>query len=213
MLPSDLLKSVLPVLCWVTRSTTLGGKNPLVLAREVISNGVDMVQVRDKNVSRKCLKKFVLDIKSIANDRIILTVNGNIQIAQETDIDGVHFPEIEYSHNQDDLKGIIIGQSAHSIDSAIKSESMGCDYIIAGTIYPSKTHPDGEVSGLKLIEQIKKHLSIPVIAIGGINESNIVDVMNSGADGIAVIGAISESVNPSKITRDLKTLINKNYRK
>ena len=107
---------------------------------------------------------------------------------------------------------LIVGQSVHSIESARIAYSNNVDYIVAGTIFKSKSHPGGPISGTKLIAQIKNELDVPVIGIGGINQLNVKDVMNAGADGIAVIGSVLEAQDPVNATKRLKTIMNENFR-
>ena len=107
---------------------------------------------------------------------------------------------------------LIVGQSVHSIESARIAYSNNVDYIVAGTIFESKSHPGGPISGTKLIAQIKNELDVPVIGIGGINQFNVKDVMSAGADGIAVIGSVLEAQDPVNATKRLKTIMNENFR-
>ena len=200
-----------PILCLVTNQIRSKIDDTLETIESVTSCGVNMIQVREKSMPVVDLLDYVKKIHVIKNDSLLI-VNSNIQVNQFVEIDGIHLPEStekldDFIHTQ-----LIVGQSVHSIEAARIAYSNNVDYLIAGTIFPSKSHPDGVLSGTKLIEQIKNELDIPVIGIGGINHMNVKDVMNAGANGIAVIGSILEDRNPVNATRRLKSIMDENFR-
>jgi thiamine monophosphate synthase len=87
--------------------------------------------------------------------------------------------------------GFALGISVHSLEQARTAIEQGADFLIAGTIFASRSHPDRPAAGTELLRQIKQHVpSLPVLGIGGINAINARQVMEAGADGIAVISAI-----------------------
>ena len=84
----------------------------------------------------------------------------------------------------------IIGISTHSIKQAIEAEQGGASYIGFGPIFHTKTKDAGEPKGIEMLKEVKRHIKIPVIAIGGINAENLESVIDSGADAVAVSSAI-----------------------
>ncbi|GAG38722.1 unnamed protein product, partial [marine sediment metagenome] len=89
------------------------------------------------------------------------------------------------------LKDKIIGVTVHNVEEAIEAEKLKADYIGVSPIFETKTKPDaGPAAGLRLIEEVKKAVKIPFVAIGGINLENINDVVKAGAKSAAVISAI-----------------------
>ena len=86
---------------------------------------------------------------------------------------------------------------------AVEAEASGADFLLAGTIFKSTSHPDSPPAGLQLLEQINRAVAIPCLAIGGITVENVQDVMRAGASGIAVISAIQCAQNPEKVTQEL----------
>jgi|SRR5579884_1345562 len=87
--------------------------------------------------------------------------------------------------------GFALGVSVHSLAQARTAIEQGADFLIAGTIFASRSHPDRPAAGTELLRQIKQHApSLPILGIGGINATNAEQVMEAGADGIAVISAI-----------------------
>ena len=170
--------------------------------------GITAVQLRDKTSSfQECLA-FGHALKTIlASFSIPLIINDNIDLAVALDADGVHLGQtdgcpIEARHRLGSQK--IIGVSIDSMDNLFAANEQPIDYVGIGAIFPTDNKPNVStiwgLEGLSHLSSLSKH---PVIAIGGINESNAEGVMRSGADGIAVIGAIHDSHCPTETVRTL----------
>ncbi|KAA1295866.1 MAG: thiamine phosphate synthase [SAR202 cluster bacterium] len=200
-----------PILCLVTNQLRSDNNRTLETIESVTSCGVNMIQVREKSMPIDSLVAYVKKINFVKNDSLLI-VNSNFQINQFVDIDGIHLSESTEQLDASISSHLIVGQSVHSIESARIAYSNNVDYIVAGTIFKSKSHPGGPISGTKLIAQIKNELDVPVIGIGGINQFNVKDVMSAGADGIAVIGSVLEAQDPVNATKRLKTIMNENFR-
>ena len=200
-----------PILCLVTNQLRSDNNRTLETIESVTSCGVNMIQVREKSMPIDSLVAYVKKINFVKNDSLLI-VNSNFQINQFVDIDGIHLSESTEQLDSSIDSNLIVGQSVHSIESARIAYSNNVDYIVAGTIFESKSHPGGQISGTKLIAQIKNELDVPVIGIGGINQFNVKDVMSAGADGIAVIGSVLEAQDPVNATKRLKTIMNENFR-
>ena len=200
-----------PILCLVTNQLRSDNNRTLETIESVTSCGVNMIQVREKSMPIDSLVAYVKKINFVKNDSLLI-VNSDFQINQFVDIDGIHLSESTEQLDASISSHLIVGQSVHSIESARIAYSNNVDYIVAGTIFKSKSHPGGPISGTKLIAQIKNELDVPVIGIGGINQFNVKDVMSAGADGIAVIGSVLEAQDPVNATKRLKTIMNENFR-
>lgn len=197
------------ILCFVTPSLPIEEKYiPFIeFTKYAIDGGVNMIQIRDKNISINLLEKFSERIYQIAGKEICIMINSEFP-SNATHISGTHFPEkINVSKFLPLPKNKLYGQSVHSINSAINSEKNKLDYIIAGSVYKSQSHPNGISSGTKLIKNISNRTNIPIIAIGGITEQNAEAVIKSGADGIALISEITKNKNPYLITKSLSKII------
>ena len=92
--------------------------------------------------------------------------------------------------------GALVGRSVHSTAAAASAAGQGADYLIAGTVYPSPTHPGGTASGTAIIRSIVGVVDLPVMGIGGIDASNAARVMGAGARGVACISAILAAKDP-----------------
>ena len=194
-----------PILCLVTNRNRTSKRDLGFIVNDAISGGVNMVQFRDREMKGPKKLEMAISLKDLTKDKAMFMVNGDVDLAKEVAADGIHFPEGQNSdaNYQNLKKKFIIGRSVHSFESAVKAASEGMDYLTVGTIFPSNSHPNGETSGTEIIEEISNKLSIPLIGIGGISEGNCLQVMEAGAAGVAVIGAISEAASPQLAAHDI----------
>jgi thiamine-phosphate pyrophosphorylase len=180
-------------LCFITerRASNLPYGDMVLRA---LNAGVRWVQYRDKDSTGREIYEESVRLRSITKDfGAALVVNDHPDIALAAEADGVHL-------GQDDLplrearkilgKDTIIGISTHTIEQAIAAQRGGADYIGFGPIFHTKTKNAGTPKGTVMLREVRKHVSIPVVAIGGINISNIQTVIEAGADAVAVASAI-----------------------
>jgi thiamine-phosphate pyrophosphorylase len=163
-------------------------------AQVALEAGIRLFQYRDKSGNRRaiyetCLRLAVLLKRSNA----LFIVNDHPDIAMAVDADGVHL-------GQEDLPvelarklmggGRIIGVSTHSVEQAGAAQSAGADYVGFGPVFTTGTKDAGPCQGIEGLRQVRKAVTLPVIAIGGINGGNLDEVLRAGVDGVAVISAI-----------------------
>lgn len=167
--------------------------------QQALAAGVKFIQYRSKSGTRKDIYGTSLLLARIArNAQARFIVNDHADIAAAVDADGVHLGQedlpIEFARK---LLGNnkLIGISTHGLEQAVAAESAGADYIGFGPIFPTTTKDAGQLQGIRNISIIKQAVTLPVIAIGGINLSNVQDVIRSGAAGVAVISAILSAGN------------------
>jgi len=161
---------------------------------KVLRAGLKWVQYRDKEKSRREIYEEAIRLRKLTKDfNAVLIVNDYADIALAVDADGVHL-------GQDDLpiretrkimgSNKIIGISTHSLEQAKEAEKDGADYIGFGPVFHTVTKDVGSPKGTDMLQEIKRHVQIPVIAIGGINLENIKLVLDTGVDAVAVASAI-----------------------
>ena len=161
---------------------------------QALAAGVRFFQYRNKHASRKAIYETALLLSRTARRAgALFVVNDHTDIAVAVDADGVHL-------GQDDLlikyarellgKDKCIGISTHNVEQAESAEAAGADYIGFGPLFATATKDAGAVQGIAALSAITKAVSLPVIAIGGINHANIRDVLQAGASGVAVISAL-----------------------
>lgn len=168
-------------------------KSEIEQVTEAIKGGANIVQYRDKKSPKDKIIKTASEIKKICDENgIIFIVNDYADVANIVDADGLHIgqDDIAYERARELLKDKIIGVSVDNTISAIKAEMMGANYLGVGPIFGTTTKKNaGLPIGIEVIAEIKKVVSIPIVAIGGINVSNVDRVIEAGADSVAAISA------------------------
>jgi thiamine-phosphate pyrophosphorylase len=174
--------------------------------QQVIEAGCAIVQYREKE---KETGEIIAEAKQIAalckEKNVLFLINDRIDIALAVEADGVHL-------GQEDMpcaiarkllgKNKILGLTVHSVAEAVQAEKQGVDYVSVSPIFATETKPDaGKPVGIELIKEIKRAVKVPVVAIGGINEQNLRQVLEAGADAVAIISAIVCNENPGKAAK------------
>lgn len=184
----------LPGLYGIIDIEVLDGRNPLEAAAAIIRGGASAIQLRD-NISPKKLKLPVATaLRSLcAEHSILFIINNELDIALACDADGLHI-------GQDDLDATIarqllpvdriLGVSVSTAEEAAAAESAGADYLGVGAIYATGTKSDVNVIGAAGLKDIRWCSGLPLVAIGGIDASNVAEVVAAGAESAAVISAI-----------------------
>jgi thiamine-phosphate pyrophosphorylase len=169
---------------------------------DLIGSGVKWVQLRDKETSRLAIYKAARLLKTLTQaNGITLIINDYADIAAAVDADGVHLGQDDLPlHEARKILGSkkIIGISTHNIEQAIKAQEGGADYIGFGPIYSTATKVAGPPKGSTSLKEIRKHIHIPIVAIGGIQEGHVVELIEAGANAIAVSSAIMDDDDISK---------------
>jgi thiamine-phosphate pyrophosphorylase len=170
---------------------TAGGHDPVALASILIEAGARVLQLRLKDTPSCDFIAAARTIAALCRDRgAILIVNDRADIARLADADGVHV-------GQDDLPlesareivgpGKLVGVSTHTVEQAEVAAAGGADYIGFGAIYSGGLKNVAHAQGLDRLRAVRERVSIPIVAIGGITESTVPDVLGAGADAVAII--------------------------
>ncbi len=183
---------------------------------KVISSGATVIQLREKNLPALSFLKAALRMRKLIRPPILFMVNDRVDIAMASRADGVHLGQQDFpvpSARRVMGEEMIIGVSTHSLEEALRAEREGADYAAVGPLFPTSTKLDSRPPvGTGMIGEIKKELSIPVVAIGGITVENAHEALKMGADGIAVVSAIFGQEDINGATRRLSQEI-RNFRK
>jgi len=161
---------------------------------KALEAGVRFFQYRNKTGTRNTIYQTALSLTSKARDAgALLILNDHADIARATHADGVHLGQDDFPLEQARAMlgtRMLIGVSTHSLEQAKSAQAAGADYIGFGPIFPTSTKDAGKTQGLQALTTLTHSITVPVIAIGGINHANVRDAVRTGADGIAVISAI-----------------------
>ncbi len=177
-----------------------------------VQGGVSVVQLREKNCSTKEFYSKAKLIKKLTDSlNVPLIINDRIDIAIAIDAAGVHIGQNDMPCNiARKILGSnkVIGLSIEKIDQATEANSFDIDYLgISPVFYTSTKNDISKPLGLKGVEAIKKISKFPIVGIGGIKTSNVADVIKAGVNGVAVVTAITESINPLESAREFISII------
>ncbi|MFD3156244.1 thiamine phosphate synthase [Haloimpatiens sp. FM7330] len=188
----------------ITNRKLVKNKNFFSVIEDAVQGGVNVIILREKDLSYEDLMKYALGIKKIIRGtKVSLIINSNLEVAKDVEADGYHIGFQRFI-NEKPSENMLIGVSVHNLEEAILSEKYGASYIIASHIYATDCKKGLKPKGVKFIEDIKEKINIPVIALGGIKPENIKEVLDNGADGAAVMSYIMAADNPYKAAVKLK---------
>lgn len=188
---------------------------PLALGRpvewvveEAVKGGVTMVQLREKDCSSREFYELAVRLKQLLRPyRVPLIINDRLDIALACEAEGLHIgqSDMPYSVARKLLGGDkIIGLSVESLQDALDANQLDVDYIGISPVFGTPTKTDTKtplgIEGVKEIMKVSRH---PSVGIGGLNRTNAVEVMNAGANGIAVVSAIMSAANPRQAATEL----------
>ncbi|MEE9325061.1 MAG: thiamine phosphate synthase [Dehalococcoidia bacterium] len=187
----------------ITDRSLCGDKPLQETVSAAVEGGVDAVHLREKDLATSDLYAMALQLRDTTKGRALLIINDRMDIALAVDADGV-----QLGHDALPLpvarglagEGMLLGRSVHSLEEALEAQRLGSDYLLVGTIYPSRSHPQLKVSGLDLLRRVRTSVDLPIYAIGGINAENAPEAIRAGANGVAVISAILGAADVKEAT-------------
>lgn len=186
------------------RSWLKEGQTLLSVCEDVLQHGATFLQIREKDLDAASFQEEAAQLKQLCSRyKVPYVVNDSVEIAMAIDADGVHV-------GQSDIKGRdirsmigadkILGISAGTVAEAVAAEQAGADYIGVGAVFGTSTKKDARNLTVEKLKEITGAVSIPVVAIGGINSKNLMELAGSGVDGVAVVSAIFAAEDPGQAT-------------
>ena len=180
---------------------------------EAIKSGCRVIQYRSKITDWKARVRQAESLRLLCEQyQVPLIINDNVELCNEVDADGVHLGKQDSSFEQARIQlsaDKIIGITCHdSVVAAVSAEEAGADYVAFGRFFPSETKPNASPAPIELLTEAKKKLSIPIVAIGGINAENGAALIAAGADMLAVINAMFADESVAQRTTELVALFN-----
>src|SRR3989338_7102876 len=177
----------------ITDSFALKGRDLREVVLESLEGGADVIQLRDKNASNFEMTRLARSLLEVTRPRNVpLIINDRLQVARDAKADGLHLGQDDGSLAEARLvlgEEAILGRSTHSPEEALAAEKEGADYIGIGPVFQTPTKVLVEPVGLTLVSFAAKNISIPFVAIGGIDAKNAGLVRGAGARTIAVVRA------------------------
>ena len=186
------------------------------LVESCVQAGVTSVQLREKNLNGRVLEQLGQSLcqrlgSKGSSDRALFIVNDSADLAHRLSAGGVHLGKEDGDPQQARTflgKDCVIGLSVDCAEDVKKANHLPIDYIGAGAVFATSNKPDADdLGGPAGLVPIVRESRKPVIAIGGISVEKAAEVMESGVDGLAVIGAISGACDPVRAAGELRQII------
>lgn len=186
------------------------GSDFVEVAEQAIFGGVDIIQLREKNISTEAFLEKAKQLKKITDKyNIPLIINDNVGVAIQINTAGIHVGNSDMSPaaicKEWKDKNKLIGYSIEHLEQLDNQQTAMADYLGISPIFKTPTKTDTVTEwGLDGIETIRRLTQKPLVAIGNMHLNNAKAVLNAGADCIAVVSAICGAVNPQKAAYELK---------
>lgn len=178
----------------VTDRAWLGDKTLSWQVEESFKGGATMIQLREKHLDHEHFLKEAKEIKELCRKyQVPFLINDDVDLAVEVDADGVHVGQHDMEAGEVRKKigpNRILGVSAQTVEQALLAQQAGADYLGVGAVFPTGTKDDADAVSIQTLGEICHAVSIPVVAIGGIGQHNVMQLAGSGICGIAVVSAI-----------------------
>ncbi len=189
-----------------------GGRDVVDVARAAVVGGVTMIQLRNKSGNILELLDQAQKLREILNPlNVPLIINDRADVAKEINADGVHLGQGDMSPKEArEILGPdkIIGITAFTEDHFKAIDPATVNYAGTGPFYPTKTDKGKPLMGAEKFSALVKISPVPVVGIGGVTPENAAAVIQSGAGGVAMMRAISESENPEAAARNFVNVVN-----
>ncbi len=195
----------------VTQTDLSAGRSTQAIVDAALAGGIDVVQVREKHASARERLAIARDLRGpTAEAGVPLIINDRVDIALAADADGVHLGDDDLPvEDARELLGedALIGRSVSTVEAAREAERAGANYLGVGAVFATGSKDDiaeeEYAIGLDRVREVAAAVDVPIVGIGGITPDNAADVADAGADGVAVITAITQADDPERATRDL----------
>lgn len=178
----------------ITDRYWLNGRPLIHDVQLALEGGVTMIQLREKNLDEESFYREAIEIKELCKKfHVPFIINDNVELAKKVDADGIHVGQNDMAAQ--DVRAIIgpdkiLGVSTQTVEEALLAQKMGADYLGVGAVFPTGSKDDCWVLSHDLCREICSAVTIPVVAIGGINLENISKLSGLGFSGISLISAI-----------------------
>ena len=194
----------------VTDRSLMSTATLIEAVEQAILGGCTMIQLREKNISSLDFYRQSVEVKKVTEQyHVPFIINDRIDIAMAVNADGVHIGQSYIpAAIVRDLIGtdMLLGVSAASVKEAVQAANDGADYLGVGAMFPTGTKTDANYVSIEELKKIRHAVNLPIIAIGGINKSNIKLFYNTGINGLAVVSAIIAQPDIQKAAAEMKCM-------
>ena len=177
----------------------------------LIDGGVDLIQLRGKNVNLETLSRVAADLHPITSRAgLPLIINDHPEIAAAVSLEGVHVGQDDLSIQEVRQKvdrACLVGKSTHSVDQAVAAQVEGADYIGFGPLFATPTKPNYSPIGLNHIAEVHEKVRLPIFCIGGIKLDNLRDVIAAGARRVVIVSDLLQAPRIAAAAQSAKQLL------
>jgi thiamine-phosphate pyrophosphorylase len=181
------------------------------VAELLIDGGVDLIQLRGKNVNLETLSRVAADLHPITSHaELPLIINDHPEIAASILLEGVHLGQDDLSIHEVRQKvnsACLVGKSTHSVDQAVAAQVEGADYIGFGPLFATPTKPNYSPIGLDHIAEVHAKVRLPIFCIGGIKLDNLRDVIAAGARRVVIVSGLLQAPRIAAAAQAAKQLL------
>ncbi len=199
-----------PLLCYITDRKGLPGEDPLPIIEQAVAAGIDLIQIRERDLPVRRLLALVEEaVKRAGAGPTRILVNDRLDVAVAAGAAGVHLPahgfpvdEVRRSYPE-----LLIGASTHNLEELRRAADGGADFAVFGPVFetPSKK-AYGPPLGLEKLAEAARAVNIPLLALGGVTLENAADCLRAGAAGLAAISLFQQSADLCETIRQLHVL-------
>lgn len=197
----------------VTDRAWIGRQTLMEQVEDAIKGGATCIQLREKELPENEFLAEAIEMKKLcAHYGVPFIVNDKVEIAMECGADGIHVGQKDMeAGNVRALvgDGMMIGVSAQTVEQALAAEAAGADYLGVGAVFGTTTKLDANSVSQETVREICAAVSIPVVAIGGINRDNMMKLSGCGVDGVALVSAVFAAEDIALECRILRELSEK----
>ena len=194
----------------VTDRSWLRGETLVQQVEKALQGGVTFLQLREQQLQEEEFLEEALKIRELCSRyHVPFVIDDNVKVALRSGADGVHLGQADMGIQEARRilgEDKIIGLSARTVGQAVQAEKDGADYLGAGAVFGTSTKSDAITLPKGILKEICRSVSIPVVAIGGINSSNLLELRGTGISGAAVVSAIFAAEDIAAAARRLNVL-------
>ncbi|MDS0300853.1 thiamine phosphate synthase [Halogeometricum sp. S1BR25-6] len=198
----------------VTQADRSRGRGTVATVRAALAGGVDVVQMREKHATARERYELGRELRALTREAgVAFVVNDRVDVAAAVDADGVHLgdDDLPIAVAREQLcPDAVVGRSVSTVEGAVAAERAGADYLGVGAVFATDTKDvsdDESNVGTDRVTAIADAVEIPIVGIGGITAANAAEVVGAGADGVAVVSAITDADDPEAAARDLRRAV------
>lgn len=194
----------------VTDRSWLGEKTLSQQVEEALQGGVTMLQLREKDLEQDAFLEEALAVKALCRRFCVpFLIDDDVPLALRCGADGVHVGQSDMEAGEVRARigpDKILGVSVQTVSQAVLAQEAGADYLGVGAVFSTSTKLDADTVSFDTLRKICAAVDIPVVAIGGINTENLLELSGSGIAGVAVVSAIFAAPSPQAAAHRLHVL-------